>query len=91
MLIKSLENHKKIVEEVKNEIIKEKDEIVRQHLKGYEMQIEEQKINETIEHELNIISAENKFNKRSTTAKPPIEEFKEFQDIGNEKIDNFIQ
>ena len=91
MLIKSLENHKKIVEEVKNEIIKEKDEIVRQHLKGYEMQIEEQKINETIEHELNIISAENKFNKRSTTAKPSIEEFKEFQDIGNEKIDNFIQ
>jgi hypothetical protein len=34
MLMKSLENHKKIVEEVKNEIIKE-------HLKGYEMQIEE--------------------------------------------------
>ena len=51
--------------------------------------MEEQKINETIEHELGKISAENKFNKRSSTPKMP--ELEDQIDNENEKIDNFIQ
>jgi hypothetical protein len=72
------------MKEVKDEIMKEKDEIIKDHMKGYELEIETQEINDTIEYELGKISAENKFNKRSERR----QELEDEED--KDKLENFL-